>query len=226
MNPARQKLLTFTLPVLFFLLALVLECRFPQVLPGLTGSEFGLVENLQLVVLLAAMVVAAKALITGRATLPGYVKLWLLLALAGATYTFLEEASFGQHYFGWATPDSVKALNDQQETNFHNMSSWLDQKPRTILEIGIIIGGILIPLLRKVKSFALKPWVESLLPTIALLPVALLAEIPRMFERVVKAMQESALVPFARTSEMQELYFYYFILLYLVLLVKASRAAS
>src|SRR3546814_4167282 len=51
-----------------------------------------------------------------------------------------EEASWGQHYAGWLTPDNWQALNDQGETNLHNTSSWLDQKPRTLLEIGVIVG--------------------------------------------------------------------------------------
>src|SRR3546814_9825984 len=57
------------------------------------------------------------------------------------------EASWGQHYAGWLTPENWQALNDQGETNLHNTSSWLDQKPRTLLEIGVIVGGILIPML-------------------------------------------------------------------------------
>lgn len=40
-----------------------------------------------------------------------------------------EEASWGQHFLGWSTPESWNELNDQHETNLHNIGSWADQKP-------------------------------------------------------------------------------------------------
>jgi hypothetical protein len=47
------------------------------------------------------------------------------LLLAGLGLFFLlaggEEASWGQHWLGFETPDELKELNAQQETNLHNL---------------------------------------------------------------------------------------------------------
>ena len=47
------------------------------------------------------------------------------LALLGAFFfvAFGEEASWGQHWFGFSTPEGLKKLNAQEETNLHNL--WL-----------------------------------------------------------------------------------------------------
>ena len=34
-----------------------------------------------------------------------------------------EEISFGQHFLGFTTPESVRSLNSQEETNVHNFFS-------------------------------------------------------------------------------------------------------
>src|SRR3546814_4054045 len=87
-----------------------------------------------------------------------------------------EEASWGQHYAGWLTPENWQALNDQGETNLHNTSSWLDQKPRTLLEIGVIVGGILIPLLALRRPALREGRFALFLPPLACLPVAVRSE--------------------------------------------------
>ena len=73
--------------------------------------------------------------------------LWFSIATLGVAYTAGEEISWAQHLVGWGTPHWWADLNDQGETNLHNVSSWLDQKPRALLEVGIVIGGIVLPLL-------------------------------------------------------------------------------
>lgn len=49
----------------------------------------------------------------------------LQLVLLGAFFfvAFGEEASWGQHWFGFDTPEGLKKLNAQEETNLHNL--WL-----------------------------------------------------------------------------------------------------
>jgi len=78
--------------------------------------------------------------------------LWGVIYGLGCIYFLGEEISWGQHLFGWETPDAWDAINDQSETNLHNTSGWLDQVPRTVLTIGIICGGIIYPLLRRSQS--------------------------------------------------------------------------
>src|SRR3546814_15941194 len=93
-----------------------------------------------------------------------------------------EEASWGQHYAGWLTPENWQALNDQGETNLHNTSSWLDQKPRTLLEIGVIVGGILIPLLALRRPALREGRFALFLPPLACVPVAVTAEASKPYD--------------------------------------------
>ena len=78
--------------------------------------------------------------------------LWTVIFGLGCIYFLGEEISWGQHLGGWETPDAWKQVNDQNETNLHNTSGWLDQIPRPVLTIGIICGGVIYPLLRRAPS--------------------------------------------------------------------------
>jgi len=47
-----------------------------------------------------------------------------LLAISMLTFFFgMEEISWGQRIFGWETPDTLKVINRQGETNIHNIAS-------------------------------------------------------------------------------------------------------
>ena len=141
---------------------------------------------------------------------------WILIAALGSLYMSGEEASWGQHWFGWGTSTEWAAINDQGETNFHNTSSWLDQKPRTILEIGIILGGIILPIIFHYKPKLRNKPIAIIIPTLVLLPTAIIAEVARMTERTLGALDATFRV-FQRASEVQELFFALFILLYLII---------
>ena len=51
---------------------------------------------------------------------------WRVLGV-GLVFVFLgmEEISWGQHLFGWQTPEAFALLNDQGETNLHNLDNML-----------------------------------------------------------------------------------------------------
>lgn len=147
---------------------------------------------------------------------------WVLLAALACFYIAGEEASWGQHYVGWSTPETWAEVNDQGETNLHNTSSWLDQKPRSLLEIAVILGGIVLPLIGRFRPtwlapIARRPGLALLLPPAICFPSAVIAEGVRMFERLCETLGlRSDLL--GRASEVQELFFYIFILLYLLVL--------
>ncbi len=170
--------------------------------------------------LLLAFFVAGNLVIRRDLSYPLWIKAWLVAGMLGALYVCLEEISYGQHYFNWNTPAYWQAINDQQETNLHNISSWLDQKPRLLQEVGIFIGGVVVPLLRRFRPQALPEKLKPILPDSALFITALLAIFPRIYERVITAMDLGHWDLFIRTSEVQELYFYYFTLLYFIFLRK------
>lgn len=211
-----NRYLTHHIPLLFFFFLIIAEKPFPNFLSGLTSSEFGLVGSLQALLLALSIYIALTTLIHHSTYLTIYMKCWLKLIFVGCAYIFLEEISYGQHYFGWNTPDKLLELNDQQETNLHNMSRWFDQKPRTLLEIAIIVTGIIIPITSRFKQLRISAWLRSLLPAKELFIVALLAVIPRMYERLMQSLEMNDFIPFVRTSEVQELYFYFFFVLYLL----------
>jgi len=156
------------------------------------------------------------------------VLVWIVLGLLGSLYMAAEEISWGQQYFQWLTPDEWQAVNDQGETNLHNTSSWLDQKPRTVLEIGVVVGGIIIPLLALWRPALRAGRFALFLPALSCLPVAVICELVKFSGRL----QSLGLLDwpvFENASEAQELYISLFILFYLVVFrhrVLARRAAG
>ncbi|MDP9196831.1 MAG: hypothetical protein M3O22_08760 [Pseudomonadota bacterium] len=196
----------------------VLEHLLPDAQRTWMAGENGAVELGQFAVLMLAMLSAlafqADPVIRKNALAPS----WLLLAAAGCFYVGMEEASWGQWFFHWPTPEGWALINDQQETNLHNTSSWFDQKPRALLEMGIIIGGIILPLLYRTGSrHPRKPWLDTLVPGLYLMPLALLAEAVRLEEFVLKLPGMDGQVFFfaRRSSEIQEFCYYMFILAYI-----------
>lgn len=191
-------------------------------------GEIGILEATHVLVPLISVVVAARILLLPEARRDRLVFIWILLGLLGSVYMAGEEASWGQHYAGWLTPENWQAINDQGETNLHNTSSWLDQKPRTLLEIGVIVGGIVIPLLALWRPAIREGRFALFLPPLACLPVAVIGEVGKIWERL----QSHGLwepVIFYQASEVQELYLSLFILFYLIVFrnrLLARRAAG
>jgi hypothetical protein len=133
----------------------LLVILFPFLWVGIVGndrflkSETGFVELSTALFLFIAIGVCISSLrITRRLHLSRYLRAWLVLLIAGAAYFALEELSYGQHLFGWDTPDALKDLNDQEETNLHNVHALFDQVPRALLTLGILVGGVIMPLYR------------------------------------------------------------------------------
>ncbi|MBU2533673.1 MAG: hypothetical protein KKB37_13100 [Alphaproteobacteria bacterium] len=221
MEQSSKTFFTVVFPVAAFVVLFILE----QIFSNITRSELGVVESAQAILLLLALAVAGSLLFQIDPVHPRWIKTWIVLSMLAILYVLLEEISYGKHYFNWNTPEYWKTLNDQEETNLHNTSAWLDQKPRTLLEIGIIIGGIIVPLLRRFKPEALPERLRPILPASALFVTALLAILPRIYERIMVRMDMHDWQMFARTSEIQEFYFFYFALLYFVFLkIRLTRS--
>jgi hypothetical protein len=100
----------------------------------------------------------------------------LAVAFIGALacfYIAAEEMSWGQHFFQKDTPEYWAAVNRQQETNLHNTYAIFEKTPRSILEAGILIGGLGLPL-----AAIFFPWLRAcrgslFLPAVALVPTAI-----------------------------------------------------
>lgn len=118
-------------------------------------KESGAVENITAVLLAVAIFFVARTVLQVLAqpvvALKTMTLLWLGIFGLGCIYFLGEEISWGQHLIGWSTPESWMEINDQGETNLHNTSGWLDQIPRTVLTVGIAVGGLCCPLIRKLS---------------------------------------------------------------------------
>ena len=107
----------------------------------------GLFEILHILLPLFVVAIALRMSFRFPANTDVRLKVWVWLLGAGCFYIAGEEASWGQHIFGWGTPEAWSELNRQQETNLHNTTSWLNHKPRAILNVGVFVGSVLIPVL-------------------------------------------------------------------------------
>ena len=183
-------------------------------------SELGPVETGTVVVLLSGILAGLIAFQKVGKLPTRWLTGWLILAIVGSIYFCGEEASWGQHWLGWETPQAISNLNDQNETNLHNTSSWLDQKPRFLLELGVLVGGLLYPLYlwlrrrtRPSDPADIHYWIW---PSRQLLPTALLAIIIGLPQRLEKLLGWPVPYPLdIRASETQEFYFALFLSLYL-----------
>lgn len=211
------------LPVVVGLLLAVTAKAAPGFYAVWIESEQGLLEISHILLPAAGLLLALQILIKTDFSGRGWLRLWVGFAALACFYIAGEEASWGQHFFGWATPEGWQKINDQQETNLHNVSAWLDQKPRLLLELGVIVGGIVIPLAALWRPALRRHAFGIILPPFLTLPSAVLAELSRATERVAEALGHSSIL-FQRASEVQEFYFFLFVLFYLIVLRQRLRA--
>jgi hypothetical protein len=94
-------------------------------------------------------------------------------------------------------------VNRQQETNLHNAYPAFEQWPRAIVALGVVIGGILVPLAAGFFPRVRSNRLSLFLPASALLPTAIIA-------------MSFKLELVHRPSEAVELCLYFFILGYLI----------
>ena len=208
----------FWLPLLLAAAAAAVNITMGKAVSDFLYAENGFFECLQPVICLAAVVFGLLCI---KKTKSNWLRLWFAAAVLGCLYIGLEEISYGQQILKWNTPEYWAALNDQNETNLHNTSSWLDQKPRAILFIGVIVGGILLPLVRRFRPKLLPKKFAAIYPPDALFWTSAMA----IFADVAKALHKAEILTvYTRAAEVNETYIYYFILLYLVFFWKTAKA--
>ena len=137
------------LPLLFFCLRYAIG-RFTNAQNGLESwfrHELGVIENLTVVFLVVALFYTVRLIVVHGDSMDILLKTFLVLYCLGCIYFAGEEASWGQHWFGWQTGEFFQGINDQNETNFHNTAEWLDRIPKGIVSLLIFIGGIVFPVL-------------------------------------------------------------------------------
>lgn len=185
-------------------------------------GEASLVEIPTVVALVVATVMGVRAARDARALGMRLLPIWLVLGALGCFYFAGEEVSWGQWILHWQTPDAWAAMNDQQETNLHNLEGigfLFDQLPRTLLTLGAVVGGILMPLVRVWRR---KPLTDPerftfwILPTLVALPTAALATIFARADRTIGELLGRDWPRYdMRTGEVKELMLGFFLMVYL-----------
>lgn len=191
-------------------------------------GELGATELLTLLFLAVALVGAVRAIQLARILEIKFLVGWLCLISLGCLYFFGEEASWGQHVFGWDTPDRWGIKNDQAETNLHNMEgilgSFLDQIPRNILTLCALLFGFAFPLWRIKHSIVLLPFSLQywLLPTSACITAGFIASTGSLLGKVFHQ------TPWFQPDfgEIKELMIALFIMIYVLSILKRLRSVT
>lgn len=196
-------------PIFLLMAQLLIEVFANKQLKKALLDEGGIHEGLQSLVMLIGAVLAARLFILAKGL---WLKVWFGIAFLGCFYVTGEEVSWGQWIFNWGTPEEWGTINDQNETNLHNISDWFDQKPQALLQIGVLIGGIVIPLLGSFAPSKLPERFMSIYGGLELLPVSLIALGLKIVDTISDRIDMAL---FYRVSEVLELFIYYFVALYL-----------
>lgn len=202
-------------PVIILISTLCVYLYEPALARFIVGDEAGFFEPATAIVLLPAIYFGCLCFYHRNRIKFLPIRIWIGLVTLACIYIAGEEISWGQHLFNWQSPEVFREVNDQNETNIHNISSWFDQKPRLLLELWILVGGVCVPVYLWIKKRSLQDnnWPYWFWPTGICLPVALIAILVKMPERIDNYLNVEGLM-FVRYSELQEFYFALFLFLY------------
>ena len=116
----RTIVLMLSIPVIIVASAVVTGLMGKETYKWFTGED-GFAETAQVIFYTIAFVLNLKLL--GRLWDSG--NRWLIslyvVCCIGLFFMIGEELNWGQRLFGWETPDSLKVINKQKETNLHNI---------------------------------------------------------------------------------------------------------
>ena len=144
-----------------------------------------------------------------------------LLGALSCLYIAGEEMSWGQHFFHWNTPEYWVAVNRQEETNLHNTYAIFEKTPRAVLQTGIFVGGLFIPLAAWFDPRVRANRFSLFLPPAALMPAA----IGVLAFKLIDIMSAQGVIAdlAGRPSETVETYLYFFILAYLIVFARRIK---
>lgn len=177
-------------------------------------SELGIIENLTVLVLIpAAIMLMQTALIFWRRSRP-ILAIWFILAALVCIGFGGEEASWGQHWFGWESPEYFESNNRQGETNFHNFDIQIGRTIKAVLTLAIIVGGLVLPLSRKARDHQGAGFIDSVVGTTSCVPVAFWVFFVRLIERFKTWFDLDWVILAVNLKELQELYIALFLFIY------------
>jgi hypothetical protein len=202
------------IPLAFALLVVVTGGFTPRFYADWIVPEgYGVLEFTQFIVMEAAFILAVRLLFHPFVRQRPFVLTITIIAALSSLYIAGEEMSWGQHFFHWNTPEYWAKINVDDETNLHKAYDIFDKVPRVTLELGVLIGGLLLPTAAYFRPELRASRFALFLPAAALVPIALLA---LCFKLLDEARARELLVAYERPSESTELYLFFFILAYLI----------
>lgn len=220
------------LPPVMLLLLVVAAAAGPDYVGAITRSDHdprgtGIAEHATVLVLVPG-IVAGFAVFRRRRHLPdARIGWWVLAWTLACVYFAGEKMSWGQHLIGWQSPELFQDINRQKETNIHNISSWLDRKPRAVVELWVMIAGLLLPVWQRVRGAV--PDAASraywIWPSFVVVPSAALFLLFRL-HRWFADPATSGYFNWLSESEVREYYIALFLSLYLLSIWRRLRATE
>ncbi len=131
---------------------------------------------------------------------------FLAFALAG-WFVSLEELSYGQHLFGWSSPQWFAANSSKQEFNLHNLhGDRLSEILRESANVVFPVGCVVLPLVFMVRDRSGQPdhWSYYVLPKTELLTSVLVGQALTVLENISKMTIGSSML--VRPGEVQEFF--------------------
>jgi hypothetical protein len=183
--------------------------------------ESGILETAQFIFMVMGLALAVQLLFDPFLRRRPLVFAVTLIAALSCLYIGGEEVSWGQHIFFWQNPDLVTAVNDEGEFSIHNMNKAFERTPRTVLELGVLIGGLVVPVVCAFYPRLRQSRAALFLPSAVLVPAALFMLAFKIDSTVSKWTGHAVLA--ARPSEAVEFYLYFFIFAYLVIFERRIR---
>ncbi|NRG18575.1 hypothetical protein HPQ64_12830 [Rhizobiales bacterium] len=175
------------------------------------NGETAYLEILHIILPLIAAIMSFRLILAFRRDGNPPMTAFSVLAVAASVFAAGEEASYGQHFFGWEADGVFLELNDQRETNLHNIGSWFDQKPRAILEVITILAGLVVPFMQEWVRGWLPKFMKPYVTGFWFMPIAILIQLSELPKRLDIA--GVGIIPDIRYSEFQEFFIFYFLVL-------------
>ena len=113
--------------------------------------ENGPIENIQSILLLFSILILLSLI--NKIRFNQIITIFVIIKILALIYYLGEEISWGQHFFKWNTPELFNEINNQKETNLHNISNLLDQLPRSLVVLWCGFIPIIFYFLKKKINF-------------------------------------------------------------------------
>jgi hypothetical protein len=194
---------------------------------GMLANEDGIAEWGQWVFLVALIVIYARLAIALWRQHQRLLALLYAVAMVAVIFTAGEEISWGQRIFGWMTPGALEDINNQGETNIHNIGSLLK-----IFNVVIMLVAFIAALLPLVRWSAWRGRARSIAGYALIPPVALIPAFGMEFAyRAIRLLfLPTPRYTLTKLSEIAELSFYFALVVFGVLawrvIVRGWRPSS